>query len=463
MPSLRRRFSLGTGLLLGFQILTSGLVLASWLSVVRVSDQSEALSRWRLAVLDYGAAVREQYVHQAHSFVEGGPGHLDHYAHTAEEAEARLAALHGIPVPEGSRLLASLQADHAAYTRWFDAVARPGLTVGIDREQAVALHSASEARVLDIEADVAALLSAVEGAQAEEAARLKRALRRALLASVALALVALGVQGRTAARLAGAVIGPLVQLSEAARRFGAGDRSARAERGGDDELDALARSFNQMFGAVADAEERRVRAERLAVLGELSAAIAHELNNPLTVILGVTDDPTVRREAEHATRVVRGLLGFSRPGEEPSGAVDLVEVAREAVSRHGPRADAVEATLTLSVSGALSVTMSPSAARQILDNLILNAIDAAAAAGPGQTVEVEVCDAAVRVLDRGAGLPAAIRARLYEPFVTGRAGGTGLGLAVCQRVARAQGGQLQHEDRPGGGTIAAWTPGVARE
>jgi signal transduction histidine kinase len=62
----------------------------------------------------------------------------------------------------------------------------------------------------------------------------------------------------------------------------------------------------------------------------------------------------------------------------------------------------------------------------------------------------------VRVHDRGPGLPEPVRRRLYEPFVTGRPDGTGLGLAVCQRVVRSLGGRIHHDDRPGGGTTATW-------
>ena len=62
----------------------------------------------------------------------------------------------------------------------------------------------------------------------------------------------------------------------------------------------------------------------------------------------------------------------------------------------------------------------------------------------------------VRVHDRGPGLPEVVRRRLYEPFVTGRPDGTGLGLAVCQRVVRSLGGTLRHDDRPGGGATATW-------
>ena len=456
MPSLRRRFLSGTRVLLGLQILTSGLVLASWLSVVRVSDGLRDLSAWRLSVLAFGTAAREQYVHQAHSFVEGGPGHLDHYGHSAEEARARLDALQEIPLREAAAIRAELDRDHAAFSTWFDSAARPALLAGVDRPDAVRLHEEAEERIVKIEADTARLLDAVERRQSSEQARLEGALKRAVLASVALAGMAALIQLGIARKLAGAVLDPLTRLAEVATRFGQGERAARAPEGGDDELAALGRSFNAMFHAVTEAEDRRVRSERLAALGELSAAIAHELNNPLTVILGTTTDPVVRHEAEHASRVVRGLLGFARPGEEPEGPVDLALLAAEAVSRHGPWADARDLVLELHDEGPLRAQVSPAAARQILDNLLRNAIEAAPA---GTIIELCVSRDAVSVLDRGPGLPATIRPRLYEPFATGRADGTGLGLAVCQRIARAQGGSIIHEDRPEGGTIATWRPG----
>jgi len=63
----------------------------------------------------------------------------------------------------------------------------------------------------------------------------------------------------------------------------------------------------------------------------------------------------------------------------------------------------------------------------------------------------------VEVRDRGTGIPEGVRSRLYEPFVTGRSDGTGLGLAVCQRIARAHGGHIEHRERAEGGTVAVWT------
>src|SRR5690606_259243 len=114
------------------------------------------------------------------------------------------------------------------------------------------------------------------------------------------------------------------------------------------------------------------------------------------------------------------------------------------VDRATPVAELRDVVLTVEATP-LRVTMPPSAARQILDNLLRNAIDA------GSDVDV-VVDGHVEVRDRGPGVPADVRGRLYEPFVTGRPDGTGLGLAVCQRIARALGGRIEHVDRDGGGT-----------
>ncbi|MCK6525991.1 HAMP domain-containing histidine kinase, partial [Myxococcota bacterium] len=255
------------------------------------------------------------------------------------------------------------------------------------------------------------------------------------------------------------LIAPLDALGKVARRLGHGERAARAVEAGDLEVAELARGFNQMADRLRNDEEARVRAERLAALGELSAAVAHELLNPLTVILGdprlkVGELRELRDEAEHARRVVEGLLGFARPGEEPATTVRLGELAERCVERLGPMADSRDLRLVVTGEEREALIASPSAARQVLDNLVRNAIEASP---PGAEVEVELVPGlGVRVHDRGPGLPEAVRRRLYEPFVTGRPDGTGLGLAVCQRIARGLGGTLRHDDRPGGGTTATW-------
>ena len=88
------------------------------------------------------------------------------------------------------------------------------------------------------------------------------------------------------------------------------------------------------------------------------------------------------------------------------------------------------------------------------DNLVRNAIEASPV---GAEVVLELVPrVGVQVHDRGPGLREAVRRRLYDPFVTGRPEGTGLGPADCQRIVRSLGGTLRHDDRPGGGTTATW-------
>ena len=192
---------------------------------------------------------------------------------------------------------------------------------------------------------------------------------------------------------------------------------------------------------------------------------------PLSVLLA---DPAMqapelaasRAEAEHARRVVRGLLGFARPGEEPVSDVDVHALAVASGDRYTPLAEQRDVTIRVDLSVDLSpagtgaglhIRAAASAVRQVLDNLVHNAV---LASEPGASVDIVVRAtpfACVEVRDRGPGLPAAVKARLYEPFVTGRADGTGLGLAVCQRIVRANGGVLEHLPRDGGGLIARWT------
>lgn len=459
MGLLRRRFLVATGMLLALQVGSTVAALTSWRGVVAANVDEQALVGWRAEVVAFGDAVREQYVHQAHSFIEGGPGHLDHYDEAEDEARRRLDRLAGVPVRDADAALARIRADHEAFSAAFREEAMPLLREEVlDRTHATALHGRAQGLAQVVDHDVAEVLAALDVGQAAARDRAASAVTRAWWGSAALLVTGVVFVSLVSRRLAQAVLVPLAELREAVERFG--DPAARgpppvpAEE--HDEIAVLASAFDGMAFRVAAAEERRVRFERLAALGEMSAAIAHELLNPLTVILGSTDDPVLRGEADHARKVVQGLLAFARPGEEPAGEVDLARVAHEAVARHGPLADAKGVALSPADRSSSAVIASESAVRQIVDNLLRNAIEAAPS---GSTVEVVVAEGTLCVLDRGSGIPEAIRGRLYEPFVTARPGGTGLGLAVAARIARAHGGDLTHEDRWGGGTIATWRLG----
>jgi signal transduction histidine kinase len=218
-------------------------------------------------------------------------------------------------------------------------------------------------------------------------------------------------------------------------------------------------------------EERVRRSETLAALGTLAAGVAHEVNNPLGTIAACADaaaakvdgDParakellaTAGAEARRCSRIVADLMDFARDGEPAAGPVDLGALVRETVelARLNPRlrhvpidlAPAAATPLLLADSGRL---------KQALLNLLANAVQVSP---EGSRVEVAVArdgdGAAVSVRDHGPGVPPEDRRRIFEPFRTGRAGGTGLGLTVVDRVAASHGGSVEVEEAPGGGAL----------
>lgn len=459
--SARSRFNLIVALSLGGQLLAALAVGLAFADVRGAAQREAALNQQRVALGALSEAALALYTHEAHTYIEGGPGHLDHLTASEARLDEAVAAVVALPLPaeavgELSAAIQALSAERAHFGAEVAPAARAGT---MDRHQATEAHAVTESLAAQAARRIGAAMVALDGEAARARAEAQHATRRALVISAGAVawggLLAWGL----ARGLSVGLIAPLDALGQVARRLGAGERDARAIEAGDQEVADLAQGFNQMADRLRADEEARVRAERLVALGELSAAVAHELLNPLAVILGdprlkAADLRDVRDEAEHARRVIVGLLGFARPGEEPATTVRLGELAARCVERLGPTADARDVGLVVTGEASEALIASPSAARQVLDNLTRNAIEASPAGGE-VTVEL-VPGVGVRVHDRGPGLPEAVRRRLYEPFVTGRPDGTGLGLAVCQRIVRSLGGRIHHDDRPGGGTTATW-------
>ena len=222
------------------------------------------------------------------------------------------------------------------------------------------------------------------------------------------------------------------------------------------------------------AEESRL-AESLAQLGEMAGGVAHELRNSLATLRGYLtlierrpDEDSIadflseiRREADHLERVLEDFLSFARPGTARVREFPLVPLLQRAAA--DPALAGVEVRVNGAAGDEAVLRGDPQLLERALRNLLHNAAQAEREVGRQGPVEVTVQTrpdgVEIAIEDRGPGIRPEIRDRLFHPFVTGRAGGVGLGLALAQRIVVLHGGRLRLEDREGGGSRALlWFP-----
>lgn len=268
--------------------------------------------------------------------------------------------------------------------------------------------------------------------------------------------------------VARSVVRPLERLAGKAERLGRGEVDVRLELATGDEIETLSRTLAGMVESLEAARGRLEQAERLAALGRLSSALAHELRNPLAsvaMILGLelerspegAERESLARALAEIERLdlfsgklltfVRGPKVNPEPTPLPPLIDDIVALLDPRLRHHGIQ---VERDLPAGLPDAL---VDAAAFRQVILNLVLNAAEAC---GEGGAVVVRLRHSADRlrliVDDSGPGVPDALRERLFEPFATQKDGGTGLGLAITRAIVEAHGASIRFEDRPGGGT-----------
>jgi signal transduction histidine kinase len=294
---------------------------------------------------------------------------------------------------------------------------------------------------------------------------LEEAARRGMLA---LALVAVGafvlvtVFSRRLTR-------SLEGLSSAAAAVAAGDLKARAEESGPPAVRETAAAFNAMSATLRETLDRMSQREALAAVGEFAASLAHEVRNPLTSIRvdlercgrKVEDDPDAARAlAERALveidRLNASVTDFLRAARsEGSGlpGVDLRRPLEAAIRAAAPRFEERRCTLDFRPpAGPVEVAGDANALEQLFLNLLLNAAEASPAEGRVRlSVATDPSGTMVEVHDEGPGIPAKERERIFEPLVTSKVEGTGLGLPIARRIARAHGSDIEVQSAPGEG------------
>jgi signal transduction histidine kinase len=232
----------------------------------------------------------------------------------------------------------------------------------------------------------------------------------------------------------------------------------------------LYQDLRQSHHELVNAQAELVRKTRMAAMGEIAAVVAHEARNPLGALSNciqlLRQNPAItgedaelltimQNESKRLNDIISDFLTFGRPRAPQFGPVDLHELI-DATWALLQRDDRCPRTIDFErrFDGALApVSADRDQLRQVFWNLLLNAVQAMRQGGT-LTVETRQAGRFVETLvrDTGPGIPAAVQARIFEPFVTTKSGGTGLGLAIVRRIIDDHGGTITVSARDGAGT-----------
>ncbi len=227
-----------------------------------------------------------------------------------------------------------------------------------------------------------------------------------------------------------------------------------------------------------EAQDELLHISRLSEMGQMASSLAHELNQPLSAIsnylagaerlIGRGDYAATAiafgkavAQVDRAAQIIRRLRDFVSKGEAERRTESLPKIIEEAsaLALVGAKSEGVRATIDLDPAARWAF-VDKIQIQQVLVNLVRNAVEAMASAPrrelaivtrrSGETIEVAVADT-------GPGIAELIKARLFQPFVTSKATGMGVGLSICRSIVESNGGRLWAEDNEGGGAVFRFT------
>ncbi|AJE03996.1 sensor histidine kinase [Geobacter pickeringii] len=312
------------------------------------------------------------------------------------------------------------------------------------------------------------------GSYEEEFYREANLIRGRIVGSVTVIVIVVGVLATLLVFLAAKVLtDPINHMMAVIRQVKKGRLDEQMEVDTSDELGELAGAFNRMTAMIRQNKEMEANLAqqgKMASLGVLSSGVAHEINNPLGVILGYAsylesktaeDEPTykyiheIKRESKRCKKIVQDLLSYARtpkPSLEPTDLNDLLGQIVDFAANH---TDMHHVSIVKEFSADLPpVMVDGDQIRQVAINLILNA---GAAMASGGTLTVRTAsdgEGYVKVVfsDTGGGIPREDQEKIFEPFFTTKTRGTGLGLAITKQIVEMHHGRIVIESEVGKGT-----------
>jgi signal transduction histidine kinase len=298
---------------------------------------------------------------------------------------------------------------------------------------------------------------------------------RRLLVGIIVGAIAAGLL--TSWLITRSVSRPINELRGAMAVVGAGELDHPIASQRRDEIGDLARAFADMTDRLRHTQARLVQSEKLASIGEMSAAVAHGLRNPLGSLRAAAqfalkrpDSPAAREqlsaildEVDRLDRRITHLLSFSRPAPFHPMRESVAQLVEGVLPAFSQMLEERKVELSVDVPADLpAVRVDPMQMEQTLVEVVSNALDAMPAGGRlaisarREPVEPSGPDGVViQVTDTGGGIADETLSRVTEPFFTTRAEGTGLGLAIVKRYVEQNGGRLELRSRPGTGTTVS--------
>ncbi|HEY4187364.1 MAG TPA: ATP-binding protein [Polyangia bacterium] len=294
---------------------------------------------------------------------------------------------------------------------------------------------------------------------------------------VALAVGALGlVIAAFAVLFMWRTLRPLQVLRARARQIAGGDYGQRTGVRSRDEIGDLARELDVMADAVEEREHRLIRSERLATVGRMAAQVTHEVRNPLASIglyaellgdeIGAASEAhrlvtSISSEVDRLTEITENYLRFARLPQPKLEREDLTALVASVAEF--ARAELAQSKISLEMrlpARPVEIAADENQIRQALLNLIRNAREAMAEGGRLQIAVVKRTDdtAEITVTDSGSGISAENLPKIFDPFFSTKAKGTGLGLALVQQIAAEHGGRAEVESTPAGTTFRLVLP-----
>ncbi|MFA7061436.1 MAG: cache domain-containing protein [Pedobacter sp.] len=306
-----------------------------------------------------------------------------------------------------------------------------------------------------------------------------------ILFSVSLLLLVVGaISVSLVFNVATIITSPITHMIEVIRRVKRGHLEEKMTVEGQDELAEMAEAFNHMTEIIhrnKEMEANLAQQGKMASLGVLSSGVAHEINNPLGVILGYAgylegkmseEDPNykyiheIKRESKRCKKIVQDLLSYARTPRPSLEAVDLNELLAQIVDFAANHTDMRRVTINTEFAPNLPpIMLDGDQMRQVAINLILNAGGAMPDGGtltvktePGKEGHVNII-----FRDSGCGIPSENLEKIFEPFYTTKERGTGLGLAITRQIIEQHHGGIHIESEPGKGTKVIVTLPFERE